>query len=125
MICTVFDQHTTIMPVPASHKVYILAKRPTDRVEPDTFSLQTRPTPWEHELRSGEVLVRNIAFSNDPAQRLWMDGSVDPVRLHFSGYLAAYETEEALYSTDTVRRGDSFIGRRGSDLHQIRQMEAG
>lgn len=75
------------MSVPATHKVFVLAKRPTDRIEPDTFSLTTRPTPSKVELGLGQVLVRNVAFSNDPAQRLWMDGSVDPVSLCVSNVL--------------------------------------
>jgi NADPH-dependent curcumin reductase CurA len=70
------------MSIPATHKVFVLAKRPTDRIEFDTFSLTSRPTPSEAELGLGQVLVRNVAFSNDPAQRLWMDGSVDPVCSH-------------------------------------------
>ena len=75
------------MSIPTIHKVLVLAKRPTDRIEPDTFSLTTRPTPSKAELSLGQVLVRDVAFSNDPAQRLWMDGSVDPVSLCVSSVL--------------------------------------
>lgn len=72
------------MSIPSTHRVFILAKRPTDRIKSDTFSLQTRPTPSEASLKAGQVLVKNMAFSNDPAQRLWMDGSVDVVRIAFT-----------------------------------------
>ena len=72
------------MSLPTTHRVYILGKRPTDRIESDTFLLQTRATPTQADLQPGQVLVENIAWSNDPAQRLWMDGSVDPVSEHLA-----------------------------------------
>ena len=67
------------MSIPSIHQVIRLAKRPTDGIEPGTFICETRTTPTESDLKAGEVLVKNHAFSNDPAQRLWMDGSVDTV----------------------------------------------
>jgi NADPH-dependent curcumin reductase CurA len=98
------------MTVPATHQVYILAKRPTDCIEPDTFSLQTRSTPKELELGLGQVLVRNIAFSNDPAQRLWMDGSVDPVCLSYKKKCSeTNQLAKTLYRTYTGGRGDPLF----------------
>ena len=70
------------MSLPTSQNAWLLAERPTDELTEGNFTLRTRPVPGLDDLKEGQVLVKNTLFSNDPAQRLWMDGSVDPVRHH-------------------------------------------
>jgi NADPH-dependent curcumin reductase CurA len=65
--------------IPSETKVYVLANPPTGAIKPDTFKLETRPLPKENELKEGELLLKTIAFSNDPAQRTWMTKDVDEV----------------------------------------------
>ena len=67
------------MSIPKAQQAWVLAYRPTGNFSDDTFRLETRPVTTESDLKDGQVLVKNEALSNDPAQRLWMDGSVDPV----------------------------------------------
>jgi hypothetical protein len=64
--------------IPTETKVHILANPPVGPLKSDTFKLTTRPLP---ELKDGQVLVKMVAWSNDPAQRTWMDGDTDPVCL--------------------------------------------
>ena len=68
------------MSLPTSQNAWVLAHRPTDDLTEGHFVMETRPVPKLDALKQGQVLVKNTSFSNDPAQRLWMDGSVDPVR---------------------------------------------
>ncbi|ORY26140.1 NAD(P)-binding protein [Naematelia encephala] len=65
------------MSVPTSTQAYILNEPPTGNITPSTFVVETRPIP---ELKDGQVLVRAVAFSNDPAQRGWMSANADPKR---------------------------------------------
>lgn len=58
-------------------RAFILNKKPVDAIEDDTFKLVTRPLP---ALGNGQVLIQTLAMSNDPAQRLWIDATTDPVR---------------------------------------------
>jgi NADPH-dependent curcumin reductase CurA len=68
------------MSIPKSTKVYIVNESPTGAITPSTFRLETQPLPSESELKGGQLLVRTIAMSNDPAQRQWITKGNDPVR---------------------------------------------
>jgi NADPH-dependent curcumin reductase CurA len=69
-----------IMPsIPSETKVYILNEPPTGQIKPETFKAQTQSLPKENELKEGELLLKTIALSNDPAQRTWMQKDVDAV----------------------------------------------
>jgi NADPH-dependent curcumin reductase CurA len=72
------------MSIPKETKVWVLNKQPTAEIASDTFCLETRPLVSEEELGDEEIIVKVIALSNDPAQRGWMDGGIDPVRLFLS-----------------------------------------
>jgi len=67
------------MSLPTETKVFILNEPPIGAIKPDTFKLKTQPIP---ELKDGQVLVKVEALSNEPAQRIWMDGAIDPRRLY-------------------------------------------
>lgn len=67
------------MSIPTSSRVWTLANPPIGAVKPDTFQTDTRPLPKEDELKDGEVIIKILALSNDPAQRGWMDGQIDEV----------------------------------------------
>jgi NADPH-dependent curcumin reductase CurA len=64
---------------PTSTRVWILAEPPIGEISSSTFRLETQDLP---ELKDGQVLVQPTHFSNDPAQRTWMDGNTDPKRLY-------------------------------------------
>lgn len=65
--------------IPSETKVYILNDPPTGAITPDTFKIQSKALPKENELKEGELLLKTIALSNDPAQRTWMQKGVDAV----------------------------------------------
>jgi NADPH-dependent curcumin reductase CurA len=67
--------------VPKTTRAIVLANPPIGEVQADTFSLEKRPLA---ELKDGEVLLKMLAFGNEPAQRCWMDGNTDPVRPYTS-----------------------------------------
>jgi NADPH-dependent curcumin reductase CurA len=71
------------MSLPTSTKAYIVAKRPKDHPileGPDaTFKLVENKLP---ELQDGQILVKTLYLSNDPAQRGWLDKYEDESRLY-------------------------------------------
>lgn len=62
--------------IPTETPVWILSNPPVGEIQSDTFKQTVRPIP---ELQDGQVLVKLDYFSNEPAQRTWMDGNTDPV----------------------------------------------
>lgn len=67
---------------PKTTKIFIVNNLPVTSIEPSSFRLETQPLPSASELKDGETLVKAIAFSNDPAQRAWIDANQDPHRLY-------------------------------------------
>ncbi|RSH93539.1 hypothetical protein EHS25_007897 [Saitozyma podzolica] len=65
--------------VPKTTRTIVLANPPIGEVQADTFKLEEWPLA---ELKDGEVLLKMLAFGNEPAQRCWMDGNTDPRRLY-------------------------------------------
>jgi NADPH-dependent curcumin reductase CurA len=74
---------------------FVLVRRPDGTPVADDFALKTTPTP---DLNPGEVLVRNVYASLDPAIRGWLDDAPsymppvplgDPVRATTVGTVAA------------------------------------
>jgi NADPH-dependent curcumin reductase CurA len=59
-----------VEPVPATTRIVTLASRPQGRPTPDNFAMAELPVP---ELADGQVLVRNVYMSVDPAMRGRMD----------------------------------------------------
>ena len=54
--------------LPERNRRVLLARRPTGIPQPEDFSLDAVPVP---EPGPGEILVRNLYLSVDPAQRGW------------------------------------------------------
>lgn len=52
----------------------IFSERPTGDIVPGkTFTQERKPAPTEADLKDGEILVRNMYLSIDPAMRGWMN----------------------------------------------------
>lgn len=68
--------------IPKEGKAYILQNPPVGAIKPDTFKLVDRQIPEKSDLKQGQVIIKILALSNEPAQRLWMDGQIDPVGCH-------------------------------------------
>jgi NADPH-dependent curcumin reductase CurA len=68
---------------PTTARHWILSKKPTSLPilsGPDsTFRLTTKPLP---PIEAGQVLIKTLYLSNDPAQRLWIDPNIAPDRLY-------------------------------------------
>jgi hypothetical protein len=62
--------------IPKTTRVIINANPPVGELKPDTFKVEERPLP---ELQEGQVLVKVLALGNEPAQRNWLDTSIDEV----------------------------------------------
>jgi NADPH-dependent curcumin reductase len=56
----------------AVNRQWLLARRPQGMVRLDDFSLREQPMPTP-DLNAGEILVRNLMVSFEPAMRGWMD----------------------------------------------------
>jgi NADPH-dependent curcumin reductase CurA len=71
------------MSVPTQTRSWILTNKPTGLATTTgaapTFTLQTRDLP---PLQDGQVLVKALYYSNDPAQRGWIDGNIPKERLY-------------------------------------------
>src|SRR4051794_38282970 len=66
-----------VEPVPATTRIVTLASRPQGRPTQDDFRTEEVPIP---DLADGEILVRNIYMSVDPAMR----GRMDPGEKHYT-----------------------------------------
>lgn len=53
---------------------WVLDEPPVDFPDDKTFKLVERPIP---ELQEGQVLVKTLYLSNDPAQRGWIQKGVE------------------------------------------------
>ena len=60
------------MPTQTINRQWLLARRPAGQVLVDDFRRYDAPLP-RPDLAAGEILVRNLMFGFDPAQRGWMD----------------------------------------------------
>ncbi|BGP21453.1 quinone oxidoreductase [Rhodotorula toruloides] len=61
------------MAAPSTTKVWTLQHKPRGPVTADTFALEEKTI---RPLNDGELLVKLVYLSNDPAQRTWIDPSV-------------------------------------------------
>ncbi|KAL1857246.1 quinone oxidoreductase [Paecilomyces lecythidis] len=68
---------------PTATQQWILAEKPTGvpvlSGPRATFQLVTKPLP---QLKEGQVLIKILHISNDPAQRLWIDPAIPANRLY-------------------------------------------
>lgn len=71
------------MSTPTSTRQWILASKPTSKPvfsgPSATFKLETNSLP---SLEEGQVLLRTLYLSNDPAQRGWIEKNIEPERLY-------------------------------------------
>lgn len=82
------------MSLPTTARSWILSNKPTAHLPTTTgpkptFTLETRELP---AVKDGQVLVKPLYLSNDPAQRGWISASIDPDRL----YTAPVNTGDAM-----------------------------
>jgi hypothetical protein len=66
-----------VEPVPTTTRIVTMASRPEGRPTSDNFRLEEIPVP---ELADGEILVRNVYMSVDPAMR----GRMQPGEKHYT-----------------------------------------
>ncbi|KAK5162943.1 uncharacterized protein LTR77_011104 [Saxophila tyrrhenica] len=70
--------------MPSSCKSIVLAQRPNDHIEPDTFRVEESSVPSEASLKDGEVLFQSNYLSLDPAMRGWLNDTrsyIPPVKI--------------------------------------------
>ena len=105
---------------PVSTRQWIVTNQPLDEVQLDgpnpTFTLQTHPIP---PLGPDQVLLKSLYYSNDPAQRPWIQKGLDPKRLYTDPVLEgevmrAYCIAEVIASSsDTLPNGTHCITDHG------------
>ncbi|WRT66026.1 uncharacterized protein IL334_002977 [Kwoniella shivajii] len=96
------------MSLPQTHQVWLLKTRPSDKSIPNEFDLTTRRTPIVEDLKDGQVLIKNTSFGNDPAQRLWMDGSIDPKRLYIEPILVGDPIRVSAMGTVVLSKSENW-----------------
>ena len=58
-----------------TYKAVHLAQRPCGPIVPGvTFRTEEHPVPQASELKDGEVILKTLQLSLDPAMRGWIDG---------------------------------------------------
>ncbi|KAF1961821.1 NAD(P)-binding protein [Byssothecium circinans] len=102
---------------PQETRRWIVANPPTKELvyEGDnaTFKLETTNLP---ELGENQVLVKTLYFSNDPAQRAWIQAGIDPERFYTVPVLKnetmrTYAVSEVISSTsDKLKAGQLVSG---------------
>ncbi|GAA5958389.1 hypothetical protein JCM3765_007861 [Sporobolomyces pararoseus] len=60
-------------------KSWILNKKPTDAITEETFKLVDKDVP---EVKDGQIRIRALFLSNDPAQRTWINAGLTPDRAY-------------------------------------------
>jgi hypothetical protein len=68
----------------STHKQWVLVERPKAEINDQTFKLESVTTPKADSLKDGDVLVRTVDLSCDPAQRGWLNDArsyVPPVKI--------------------------------------------
>ncbi|GAA5923138.1 MDR family NADP-dependent oxidoreductase [Sporobolomyces koalae] len=60
-------------------KTWIINQKPKDAIKEDTFKLIEREVP---ELKDGQIKVKSLYLSNDPAQRTWIAAGLTPDRAY-------------------------------------------
>lgn len=100
---------------PSSTKSWILAEKPQDlpilQGPNSTFKLETRDLP---ALKDDQLLVKSLYFSNDPAQRGWINRNIKPERLYVppvkeNGPMRARAIAEVLESTSSKIKPGSLV----------------
>jgi NADPH-dependent curcumin reductase CurA len=70
-------------PIPKTTRQWLLASKPTDMPvlsgSNQTFRLENTPIP---AVKDGQVLMKSLYYSNDPAQRGWISRDIKPGRLY-------------------------------------------
>jgi len=107
------------MSIPTERRVWTLANPPIGAIKPDTFQAETKSLPKENELKDGEMIVKVLALSNDPAQRGWMDGKLDERRMYVplikkgEAIRAAAVAEVVASKSDKFKKGTRVTGQMG------------
>lgn len=125
------------MSIPQETRQWVLANPPhSDPIlsGPDsTFSLETKPLPTPG---SDQALVKTLYFSNDPAQRGWIQKGMDPARLYTAPVLPgevmrSYTIAEVLSSNiPSLPKGQLVLGSLGwteyaiVHAHDVRPIQA-
>ena len=79
-----------------------------------TFKLATADLP---ELSDGQILLKTLYFSNDPAQRVWISPSVDPDRLYMPPVevgetMGSFAIAEVIDSKASLSQGTLVVARQ-------------
>ena len=97
--------------IPKTTKALILQNPPTDEPEyslgksNSTFALKELDLP---ELSEGQLLIRTIYLSNDPAQRGWIQKDADPERLYVPPVKAGDVMRSSLVGTVVHSKSSSI-----------------
>ncbi len=94
-----------------ANRQWIYARKPNAEVGPEHFDLREAEMP---RLESGDVLVRSILLSLDPASRAWMQGATYRSRLNPGDVMAGWGVGEVVESkSDAFAPGDVVTGEYG------------
>ena len=109
------------------NRQWLLAKRPHGMIRESDFEYREAPMP-QPDLQAGEILVRNLMFSFDPAQRMWVEDKpsyLPPVQIgepmRSSAVAQVVKSENPAYPVGSLVMGlfgwqEFALGNRSSDL---------
>lgn len=88
--------------MPAQNRQIRYIKRPTGTLETDSFEVSEGTAP---QTGDGEVLVRNLLISIDPANRAWMQAATYRAQLNEGDVMAGYGLAEVVEGPSTLPAG--------------------
>lgn len=111
------------MSIPTKTRQILLAKQPNDKVNiSEHFSFAETSIP---ALQDGQLLVKPIYLSNDPAQRAWIQANQDESRLYQAPVKAgelmkSYAMSEVIDSkSSSIKKGALVVGNTGWTQYAI------
>lgn len=88
--------------MPAQNRQIRYVKRPTGTLQTDSFALSEGSVP---DAGAGQVLVRNLLVSIDPANRAWMQAATYRAQLDEGEVMAGYGLAQVVEGTDEIPAG--------------------
>ena len=88
--------------MPVQNRQIRYVKRPTGMLGTDSFELSEGTVP---QAGDGQVLVRNLLISIDPANRAWMQAATYRAQLNEGDVMAGYGLAEVVEGTSSIPAG--------------------
>jgi NADPH-dependent curcumin reductase CurA len=92
--------------MPCEQRQIVLGELPQGALRPEHFTLRQGPVP---SPRKGQILVRTVLLSIDPANRAWMNGPTYRPQLVAGDVMAGYALAEVVHPGDSGLEAGSVV----------------